>query len=361
MKFCSGSKSESAVWSPERYAESDPSALEKALLQQPPRPQVLEIHPTSLCQLSCEYCHSLGTDSKPALRRNAQRLSLSDYGSVIEQFTNQGGRHLVLSGGGEPLLADCFTDLAEVAAARGLRVHVYTNGLHPVALGESSLRSWLPHVSSIRFSIHRATLPRKLHDVLRNAAQVMEIRNELGLGTEIHAGLLVDSYSREERAYLLSLIADVGFDYLELKCLLQPTYEARQDSAIDDAIRVLEMHESVHPPFRISARRPLAEKDRTPTKCCVLYRSIVLDSSGGYRLCCMRAHLGTDDFSSLGFARETTLAEALLVGQARMQLAGRGVCEVCSPRDALFAKSIATETMRIEAKRSGKETGKCAL
>lgn len=90
-----------------------------------PKPRQMYLDPTYHCNLRCISCHS----PQVATHFHSEKsLSLEEYGQVLAQFAEMGGRELHVYGG-EPLLVAQIFDILALAKVLGLEVHLCTNGL----------------------------------------------------------------------------------------------------------------------------------------------------------------------------------------------------------------------------------------
>jgi MoaA/NifB/PqqE/SkfB family radical SAM enzyme len=317
-----------------RYLTAD-EALARAKTGATPRPSVLELHPTAVCQLSCTYCHSLaGTEGKIYDNRD-RYLTLIEYEQLLEQFKTLNGEHVVISGGGEPTLHPVFAGLVQLADARGFKVHVYSNGQPSVAYLPEVLEQWLPYVTTLRFSLHASALA-----VIRNAfgvvRQVLRARMELNCPARIHAALLADTLSRTQISEVGEALNASPIDLLEIRYSIPVT--AGTQTAVQDAVCLLNTFASLRD--RLDVRPAGDGACIAPAKCYVAYRSVVVGPFGDVHLCCMRAHLPSTDAAYVGSFRTGSLTELLTAAQARLSGVGRPTCLSCSYRDADFSTRV---------------------
>ncbi len=85
------------------------------------RPLVVELDPTSFCDLSCPECIS-----KPLLNRN--RFTRERMIEIAEELVAAGVRAVILIGGGEPLLHSATSDVLRILGEAGVAIGVTTNG-----------------------------------------------------------------------------------------------------------------------------------------------------------------------------------------------------------------------------------------
>jgi len=85
------------------------------------RPLVVELDPTSFCDLSCPECIS-----GPLL--NQRRFTTERLGNLAREMVELGVRAVILIGGGEPLLHPGTKEVIRILGSDGIRVGVTTNG-----------------------------------------------------------------------------------------------------------------------------------------------------------------------------------------------------------------------------------------
>ena len=88
----------------------------------PPRPSVLQIHPTRHCNLSCLHCYSL---SGPGAQ---EEIDIATLAAAVTDAASAGYQVMGVSGG-EPLLYSELRALLAHATERGMRTTVTTNGM----------------------------------------------------------------------------------------------------------------------------------------------------------------------------------------------------------------------------------------
>jgi len=97
--------------------------LMKLERREPVSPIHLSVFPTNKCQLKCEYCCFKNQE------RSDEELSFEDFRKSVNVLTKYGLKALELSGGGDPLLWNCFEEAVSYAHYNGLKLSLVTNGL----------------------------------------------------------------------------------------------------------------------------------------------------------------------------------------------------------------------------------------
>jgi MoaA/NifB/PqqE/SkfB family radical SAM enzyme len=203
-----------------------PQARKVALGSRLPSPLVVDLDPTTLCDLACPECISSN------VLHNGQ-LSRDRIVTLAEELTRTNVRAVILIGGGEPLLHRCIGDVIRILHGAGIEIGLVTNGTligrHLEEL--STMLSW------VRVSIDAATLPTyekfrpargnrtvfpTIIDNMRALAAVK--RGRLGYSFLLMQrfaadGSVTDSNYHEVLA-AAKLAKDIGCDYFEIKAML---------------------------------------------------------------------------------------------------------------------------------------------
>jgi len=319
-----------------RYGSEHQAAHDRALAGLAPSPEIFEVHPSGHCQAACEYCHSSPTPLWHTGRASDEYLRATDFLALLPKIAYAGFSQLVLSGGGEPTLHPQFARLVEAGHEAGFAPHIYTNGATSERFTVEALSEWLPRCRSIRFSIHPSLVDGGEASVIfRSIRNAVQVRREMTLHLPIHASVLVETWPNRSLGLILEVLSSLGVDVLELRNLLplKTRHKRLMAEAISLALRSGIRQEQLD--WREQAGPGV------PTRCFAPYRTLVLDPRGAYRLCCMRAHLPSTDFSYLGAAALVTPEEALVVAVKRMLLAGPSTCDACSYRDRVFSSRVA--------------------
>jgi organic radical activating enzyme len=299
------------------------------------RPDILEIHPSPVCQLKCGYCHSMSSDLNETIYSSGQSLmKVDEYACLLAAFWDLGGTQLVVSGGGEPFLYPAIADVLALAKDIGFEIHVYTNGLTGKYFHKPALDRWLKCCASVRISLHNQAWREHKSQVVSATEACCTVRDQMLRGPRIHLGILTDGYTDDEFFSVLKSVRELAVDLIELRITLPSSPEAISRLAVLLALAKA----SLGPTSNVVARSLDKHIPEVPLKCFALHRNLVIDPYGGFRLCCMRAHFPKSDFSFIGSVRSTSLRTALVAGLEKMQLAGAGICETCSVRDAEFSE-----------------------
>jgi hypothetical protein len=317
-----------------RYRE-DERAVDRARAGASPRPSALELQPSPRCQLSCSYCHAMAPPRPETVYGTTSHdlLRLGEYRTLLAEFIDHGGEDVVVSGGGEPLLHPDADALLDHITRSVHSSHLYTNGLHPLLRAENT--DWVERMTTIRVSFHTGLTTRQL-DQVRTCLHALGQRRRTS-DTTTTVAVLIDTLAPSELAALASTGALAGIDGVEIRSTLAgPDIEPATIASWQALIGDLGAHVA---DIRVG---PVT----VPTDCFATYRSVVVDPFGGYRVCCMRAHLPQTDPGHLGNTRDTTFSQALEDSLDALPRLGGPACRDCSARDSSFSQQITVRQRR---------------
>jgi wyosine [tRNA(Phe)-imidazoG37] synthetase (radical SAM superfamily) len=188
-----------------------------------PAPLVVELDPTSYCDLACPECISAPLLQKGRFARD-RLLALGD------ELVDAGVRAVILIGGGEPLLHPAIGDLITKLSTGGIRVGITTNGTQ---IGRY-LDVIAHHADWTRVSVDAATpemykliRPHRGHrdvfnDIITQMRQLASRkRGDLGYSylmlSRTHSSTTQVITNVSEIFAAATLAKDIGCDYFELK------------------------------------------------------------------------------------------------------------------------------------------------
>jgi hypothetical protein len=190
-------------------------------------PLVVELDPTSFCDMACPECISIDLLNQTRFPRH--RLL-----SLASEFVERGVRAVILIGGGEPLLHNAIGDVIRVLGEAGVAVGLTTNGtmIHRHLDAIARFVSWTRVSVDAgtaecleRFRPHRSG--RNVFErVIGNMRQLAEVKTgSLGYSFLLVArtgadGTVVES-NFADVATAGVLARDIGCDYFEVK----PAYD----------------------------------------------------------------------------------------------------------------------------------------
>lgn len=310
-----------------RYVTLTKGPLGELAEGSPPRPETLEVHLSDRCQLRCPYCHSMDTGQPTSYASGLPMLDFAKRCCIISQFERLGGKRLVISGGGEPLLDPEFPAVVRMAVLYGLSVHLYSNGLSVSMFRPARLSEWLPHLESFRVSYHDGMTLRQRAAFVENLICVLNRARE---ETVISLSILPEGL--RETTAAVDLLRAIGSARLtvEIKHML-PT----RGQQVAASSKVREFAAALGETGVAVGVAEVANIQISP-RCFAPYRAVVLDPFGGLWACCTRAHGLRDDPAWLGDARVDSLDDLLGRRVGWIPGVGAGHCKTCSDRDRAF-------------------------
>lgn len=216
------------------FMRQNPQYLPKILRGEMVGPMMLEIHPTNaVCVYRCQMCIWCGgqkQNTSIADFYGAERLlTINQWCGILEEAKSLGTKQIILSGGGETLLAqDKIRLVLNRANSLGLETMIYTNGrtigeVNPVLLDSILNSTWL------RISLHAATpeiysrlinRPLGANDlgfVLDGIRKIVSLKKQRGGKLKIGIGVVLQELNYAEVAQIAGLCSDLGVDFLDVR------------------------------------------------------------------------------------------------------------------------------------------------
>jgi MoaA/NifB/PqqE/SkfB family radical SAM enzyme len=186
-------------------------------------PWVVELDPTSACNLSCPDCISLNLLNQGGFTRS--RLK-----KLAEEFVEAGVKAVVLIGGGEPLAHPEAWNIIEYLSLNGVKVGITTNG----TLINRKMDILVEHTSWLRVSVDSGTADTfkifrpdpQGHSQFDKVIENMRLFAKHKIGKLGYSFLILteaDEKGRiirsniDEIAQAAALAKDIGCDYFEVK------------------------------------------------------------------------------------------------------------------------------------------------
>ncbi|MEU4391478.1 radical SAM protein [Kribbella sp. NPDC023855] len=206
-----------------RQASVGPALRDLAAGRSPQAPVVVELDPTSYCDLACPECIS-----SPLL--NKDRFTDEALVRLATGLADAGVLAVILIGGGEPLLHPATPKIIELLSSRGVKIGLTTNGTRV----DRHLDVLAEHVAWTRVSVDAASARtaasfrptrsgrEKFDQVIENMRQLAARKKGL-LGfsfllmsrREPDGRIRESNFGEVEAAARLAL--DIGCDYFEVK------------------------------------------------------------------------------------------------------------------------------------------------
>jgi len=216
------------------FMRQNPQYLPKILRGEMVGPMMLEIHPTNaMCVYRCQMCIWCGGQKQNAPIADfygAERLlTVNQWCGILEEARGLGTRQIILSGGGETLLAqDKIKPVIDRANSLGLETMIYTNGrtlgdANPALLDSILNSTWL------RISLHAATPEiysrlinrplgaNDLESVIDGIRKIVSLKKQRGGKLKVGIGIVLQELNYAEMAKVSNLCSDLGVDFLDVR------------------------------------------------------------------------------------------------------------------------------------------------
>ena len=184
------------------------------------RPYALMVEPTNLCNLKCPTCPTgAGT-----LNRSQGMMDLGNYKRLIDEVGDS-ALDLTLHNYGEPFLHPDLAEMIRYAVAKGIRVHVSTNGHFFTDRGvvREVLQSGLYHLkvcldgaSQESLAVYRVNA--SFEKVKEGIRLVVGEKKALGLAEPvIDLQFILMKHNEHETAEMRRLASELGVDLFDIK------------------------------------------------------------------------------------------------------------------------------------------------
>lgn len=195
--------------------EFTPSVKELVVEGRSSHPLVVDVDPSSSCNMACPHC----VDRRS---RHGTQLSIDCLTRLAAEMSHMGVGAVVVVGGGEPLTHPDIDTFLAALGGHDLRAGLVTNGLE---LG-SHIAAAAKHCSWVRVSLDAATPGTfsAVHGVAAAGFSLVTdaIKSLAATGTTVGMSFVVMKKNWREisRAYELAL--ELGCSYIEFKPLVSP-------------------------------------------------------------------------------------------------------------------------------------------
>lgn len=248
-----------------------PSAMKVAHGERLSAPLVVDLDPTSFCDLSCPECISTNLLNNGQIERD--RIE-----QLAEELAASTVKAVILIGGGEPLMHKSVGKIMATLAGAGIRVGLVTNG----TLIHRHLDEIAEHLSWTRVSMDAATA--KTHRIFRPSGRLQSVfptivenmralakRKQGTLGysfllmkRELPSGEVTTS-NYGELLEAGKLAKDIGCDYFEIKAAFDqghfvlPTSPAQTEALREQSERLAELEDDGFRVLRSSTFRSILD------------------------------------------------------------------------------------------------------
>ncbi|HWD08659.1 MAG TPA: radical SAM protein, partial [Actinomycetota bacterium] len=281
----------------QRSMRGDLEALARGELL--PRPLVVDLDPTTFCDLGCPECISGRVLNQG--RFTAERLE-----SLAGELAGAGVRAVVLIGGGEPLAHPGTSRVIEVLAAAGVAIGLVTNGTKI----DRHLRVLARHATWVRVSMDAGTSATyrlfrpdrggnsRFDDVVANMRQLAAVKTgSLGYSflamTRLGAAGEVEATNVAEIAQAAALARDIGCDYFELKAVFDQGHfiQAHPPQVLAELrVQLTRLESLATPDFEVNYSSTMAallggqppDQPKEYTRCCAAELRTLVTPAGVY-------------------------------------------------------------------------------
>lgn len=224
--------------------------LQRWIASHNPGPLVVEVSASYGCNHNCMHC---GFQQLSPYSRKRHFLDPAVFKKFLCDFKTLGGLEIYFAGNGEPLLNRSLPEWIKYGKEIGLNMTVSTNG---VLLGKTKIRSILPYVKWIRFSVNggdRETYVKahRCHEqdfdkLVRNLESAVKYRNYNELTTNLIIQFLIYELNWKSIRGILDIHKRIGTDLLIFRNVaVEDGKKSDQIRYIMDRLKEMEGEEKV--------------------------------------------------------------------------------------------------------------------
>ncbi|MEZ6038459.1 MAG: radical SAM protein [Planctomycetota bacterium] len=179
--------------------------------------ETLELFISADCNVNCTFCYRRDRDYG-----DQRILGAAEFLAIIDQFADNKGKNMDVSGGLEPLLSPAIADVFRKGIERGLRVNLYTIGN---ALHNPKIADLLMQLSQIRisFTAHDRDSYIKMMGVdhfdrvTKNARMLMARKKETGSPVGIGTSYVVTPEIFRDIPKAVAFAQELGMHFFDLR------------------------------------------------------------------------------------------------------------------------------------------------
>jgi radical SAM protein with 4Fe4S-binding SPASM domain len=182
-------------------------------------PYVLQIEPTSLCNLACPLCPA----GRNELERERRHMTFQEFKSIVDDMEDY-LLFLIMWDWGEPLMNPQLPEMIQYSHDKGIQTvtstngHFFTNEAYLEDLLTSGLTTLIIAVDSIskeNYEIYRKK--GQLNKVLEGLQELIVIKNRIDSKTIINMRMVIMKQNEHEIGLMRNLAKDLGVDVFTVK------------------------------------------------------------------------------------------------------------------------------------------------
>jgi len=235
-----------------------------------PFPTEIEIHPSEVCNINCQFCPTAGHDYKNQDYYSEMKRKVVNQKWIVEKMQNiffevapGNTKRILFSGGKEPTFSPLILELINAAKKAGLYTKVTTNGSgfmishkcdDKIIQGEELFKFYASNLNRIHLSLnaHNRKLFNKMKglkkgarvfdQIVLNIKRIVEWRDKLRKdgksSVEIYAAVLVDRENHKLIPNIVKFLTKLGVDIISIN-RYQYQMVRKEDVFNDKEIEVL--------------------------------------------------------------------------------------------------------------------------
>lgn len=192
---------------------------ESASFVSPGYPYILQIEPTSICNLACPLCPA----GEKSLTRKQRHMTLNEFKSIIDDM-NEYLLFLILWDWGEPLMNPAFPEMIRYAADRGIKTvtstnaHFFMDADYTKRILQSGLSTLIVAIDSLRqenYQVYRKG--GDLSKAIWGLEKLVEMKKKLRSKTLINLRMVVMRSNEQEIPAMRDYARKLKIDKFTLK------------------------------------------------------------------------------------------------------------------------------------------------
>ncbi|MFH0731489.1 MAG: radical SAM protein [Candidatus Omnitrophota bacterium] len=204
------------------FLNSSENYAKKILNNEVVYPQIVEFHLGKTCDSDCIFCFSKGKEYKP--RDNKYGLNKERIFKLIDEFSENGVKALIFSGGKEPFTDEVVMDAVKYAKAKGVEVFINTNG---TLLDEEKINQIVANVKRVRVNLSAATPEiykaihgandKRFQKVIDNIKRLVYTKKSQNSDIDIGLCFLVIPQNYRGLPAFVKMAKDLGVDSIDIR------------------------------------------------------------------------------------------------------------------------------------------------